>query len=101
MTWWVARAWKRVHEKHQDLIVKTFRYVGLSLNPDSSEDSDLKIKGLPDIAVGDWRLPISSPNSPDNPEILPEDEVNESTEVRMMGTFIQQRNLRIVSKTWS
>jgi hypothetical protein len=53
MTWWVATAWKRVHDEYQDLIVKTFKHVGLSLNPNGSKDRELKIKDLPSIAVGD------------------------------------------------
>jgi hypothetical protein len=28
--------------------------VGLALNPNSSEDKELKIKGIPDIEVGDY-----------------------------------------------
>jgi hypothetical protein len=54
LTKWVAEAWKELHEKYKDVIIKTFRSVGLSLNPDGSEDSELKVKGLPDIAVGDY-----------------------------------------------
>lgn len=29
--------------------------VGLSLNPDVSEDAELQIKGLDGMEVGDWR----------------------------------------------
>ena len=36
------------------MIIKTFRSVGLSLNPDSSEDAELKVKGLPNIKVRDY-----------------------------------------------
>lgn len=28
--------------------------MGLSLNPNSSEDSELKVKGLPNLVVGDY-----------------------------------------------
>ena len=46
--------WKELHEKYKDTIIQTFRRVGLSLNPDGSEDHELKIKGLDDIQVGDY-----------------------------------------------
>ena len=36
------------------MIIKTFRSVGLSLNPDGSEDTKLKVKGLPNIKVRDY-----------------------------------------------
>jgi hypothetical protein len=43
-----------MHEIHKELIIKTFRQIGLSLNPDGSEDHELKIRNLPGIEVGDW-----------------------------------------------
>jgi hypothetical protein len=55
LTYWVARAWKRLHLEYKDTIIKTFRNVGLSLNPDGSQDEELKIKDLPDITIGDYR----------------------------------------------
>jgi hypothetical protein len=55
LTYWVARAWKRLHLEYKDTIINTFRSVELSLNPNSSEDSELKIKDLLDITVGDYR----------------------------------------------
>jgi hypothetical protein len=54
LTKWVAEAWKELHEKYLHVIIKTFRSVGLSLNPDGSEDGELKVKGLPNITVGDY-----------------------------------------------
>jgi hypothetical protein len=48
------KAWKRLHLEYKNTIINTFRNVGLTLNPDGSEDSNLKIKDLPDIAVGDY-----------------------------------------------
>jgi hypothetical protein len=33
----------------------TFRQIGISLNLDGSEDSEIKIRDVPDIEVGDWR----------------------------------------------
>ena len=54
LTHWVARAWKRLHIEYKDTIIAAFRNVGMSLNPDGSEDGELKIKALDEITVGDW-----------------------------------------------
>ncbi|KAN0102647.1 hypothetical protein V8E51_010960 [Hyaloscypha variabilis] len=54
MTYWVGRAWDILHLGHRDLIIKTFRQTGLALNPDGSEDLELKIRDLPGLEVGDW-----------------------------------------------
>jgi hypothetical protein len=54
LTQWVAVAWKELHEKYKDTIIQTFQQVGLTLNPNSSEDHELKIKGLENIQVGDF-----------------------------------------------
>ena len=54
LTHWVARAWKRLHIEYKDTIIAAFRNVGMSLNPDRSEDRELKIKILDRITVGDW-----------------------------------------------
>jgi hypothetical protein len=40
--------------EYKDTIINTFRAVGLALNPDGSQDEELKVKGLPFIAVGDY-----------------------------------------------
>jgi hypothetical protein len=40
------------------MIIKTFRQVGLSLNPDGSEDLEIKIKDLEGIEVGKWELEV-------------------------------------------
>jgi hypothetical protein len=45
MTHWVTHAWEKVHKELKDTIIKTFRQVGLSLNPDGSEDSELNEMG--------------------------------------------------------
>ena len=50
------------------MIITAFRNVSLSLNPDGSKDSKLKIKDLPGITVGDYTAPptpISIPNDDD------------------------------------
>jgi hypothetical protein len=41
--------------EYKDSIIKTFRSVGMSLNPNGSEDSEIKIKGLEGIQVGERR----------------------------------------------
>jgi len=69
MTEWVAKAWEKLHIEHKDTIIKTFRQVGLSLNPDSSEDSELSIRDLPGITVGNYTKAQNSiivPNDNDN-----------------------------------
>lgn len=54
LTHWVARAQKRLHIEYKETIVKAFRSVDMSLNPNGSEDFELKIKALDDVIVGDW-----------------------------------------------
>jgi hypothetical protein len=54
LTHWIGIAWLELHHTHRDLIIKTFRQTGLALNPDGSEDSELKIRDLPGIEIGDW-----------------------------------------------
>ena len=60
LTEWVGQAWKELHERYKDTIIQTFRRVGLSLNPDGSEDHELKIKGLDDIQVGDYHSRVEA-----------------------------------------
>lgn len=50
----VGEAWEWLHRERKDMIVKAFRQVGLTLPIDGSQDSEIKIKDLPDIGVGDW-----------------------------------------------
>ena len=54
LTQWVAEAWKQLHIQYKDTIIQTFWCVGLSLNPNGSEDHEIKIKGLENIEVGDF-----------------------------------------------
>jgi hypothetical protein len=54
LTQWVGEAWEQIHRDHKETTIKAFRNLGLSLNPDGSEDSKLKIKDLPNIEVGDY-----------------------------------------------
>jgi hypothetical protein len=49
---------ERLHIKYKDIIVTTFRSVGMSLNPDRSEDKELKIKALDKIIVRGWHRNI-------------------------------------------
>jgi hypothetical protein len=46
---WTLEAYNELHEKYGHLIVKAFEQVGLSLNPDGSEDWKLKIRDLPGL----------------------------------------------------
>ena len=66
ITFQVADAWKKVYEEYKETIIKTFCQVGLSLNPDGSEDLELKIKDLSDIVVGDYNQPIIVPDEDGN-----------------------------------
>jgi hypothetical protein len=47
ITHWVKFAYDEVHRRYGDEIRKAFQQVGLSLNPDGSEDWKLKIRDLP------------------------------------------------------
>src|SRR4030081_131324 len=58
-----AQAWKELHEKYKSTIVETFQRVGLSLNPDGSEDHKIKIKDLDDIKVGDFTRKTLDPEN--------------------------------------
>ena len=71
MTHQVGIAQERLYREHKDTIIKTFKNVGLSLNPDRSEDHKLKIKDLPDLIVGDYNL-LPAVGLADNPIIIPD-----------------------------
>jgi hypothetical protein len=55
LTQWIGDAFDELHVKYKKTIIETFQRVGLSLNLDGSEDYKLKIKGLDDIKVGDFK----------------------------------------------
>ena len=55
----VATAWQWLHTERQLLIQRAFLYTGLSLQPDGSTDSLLRIKDLSTFAIGEWRLSAS------------------------------------------
>jgi hypothetical protein len=63
LTKWVAAAWKRLHIEYKQVIINTFRNVGLSLNPDGSEDHEIKIKDLDGITVGDYSQKDADPEN--------------------------------------
>lgn len=44
LTRWVGIAWQQFHEQYKATIVTTFRQLGISLNPNGTEDHELKIK---------------------------------------------------------
>ena len=52
----MVKAWKILYEQYKDTIIQTFCNLSISLNPDGSEDSELKIQDLPNIEVGDYTL---------------------------------------------
>ena len=58
----VAQAQEDLHKYNSETIRQAFRDVGLALPIDGSQDSELKIKDLPSIQVGDWQswLPTAS-----------------------------------------
>src|SRR6266516_386562 len=85
MTHWVTHAWEKVHKEHRDTIIKTFRQVGLSLNPDGSEDSELKIKDLPGIVVGDYNRPAIISDD--------DDEMGDTIEVQERGLLYMEQEL--------
>jgi hypothetical protein len=55
LTKWVGEAWELVHKHYKSAIIKTFQNVGLSLNPDGSQDHLLSIRDLPNITIGNWQ----------------------------------------------
>jgi len=46
VTWAVGEAWERFCLKHKDLVINTFRKLGLTLPIDGSQDHELSIKGI-------------------------------------------------------
>jgi hypothetical protein len=54
------------------MIIKSFRQVGLSLNPDGSKDLEIKIKDLEGIEVGNWELEIDITQEEDEESIAME-----------------------------
>lgn len=55
MTWIVSETWEWLHCEKNQLIIKAFRQVGITLPIDGTQDSQLTIKGLEDLEIGDWR----------------------------------------------
>jgi hypothetical protein len=49
MTHWIRNAGETLYRDYQDFIINSFSKVGLSLNPDGSEDHEIKIRDLPEI----------------------------------------------------
>lgn len=56
LTRWVGAAWERFHEKYKTTIKTTFRRLGISLNPDGTEDHEISIKKQDDLQVGDYMI---------------------------------------------
>jgi hypothetical protein len=53
LTHWVGQAWEVLHRDYKETIIKTFRQTGLLLNPDGTKDSEIKIRDIPHVKVGD------------------------------------------------
>lgn len=65
----VGEVFYRFHEEKKDIICRVFRKVGLSLQVDGSEDSELDIKGFSGLEIGNWRDDIgTAPPEADIPE---------------------------------
>jgi hypothetical protein len=54
ITKWVGEAWEWLHTVHHEVIIKTFRQVGLSLPHDGLKDIEIKIRDLPNLEVSSW-----------------------------------------------
>jgi hypothetical protein len=70
--------------KYKKTIIETFQRVGLTLNPNGSEDHKLKIKGLDDIKVGDFR----------RKELDPEDGLGSLTAIDVAAVEAAQLKLK-------
>ena len=55
MTWIVGETWDWLHREKSELIAKSFWQVGITLPIDGAQDSELRIKGLEDLEIGDWK----------------------------------------------
>jgi hypothetical protein len=75
---WVAEAWDKVHKYHKDAIIKSFSNVGLTLPTNGSGDSELSLRDLPNITVGDWTRATEA--TTENPIII-SDDVGDSIEI--------------------
>ena len=51
----VGQAWEDMHAEDGEIIRHAFKYVGLGLPIDGSQDHDIKIKDFPDVQVGNWK----------------------------------------------
>ena len=58
----VAEAWDWLHQEKKLLIMRSFQYTGLALQPDGSIDFLLRVKDLADLVIGNWSLSSSLTN---------------------------------------
>ena len=56
----VAQAWKWLHQEKKLLIMRSFQYTGLALQPDGSSDSLVRIKDLLNLIIGDQTVSAHS-----------------------------------------
>ena len=76
----VGAAWEQFCEKHQGLVVQTFRKLGITLPIDGSSDGELSVKGIDSslLEIGDWRREQNATSSEaDGLELLRNEETGE------------------------
>lgn len=56
MTHWVKKAWEILFKNYKDMIIKTFRNVGLFLQLDGLENDQIKVKDILELVVRDYNL---------------------------------------------
>lgn len=83
-TWAVGDAWERLCKEKQQVVVRSFRAVGLALPIDGSCDSEISIKGLDTAGLTaklrDWHLDGLDVGEANLVEISGEDDEDESLE---------------------
>ena len=100
LTKWVGDAFDKLHQPkakggYKETIITTFRRVGLSLNPDGSEDSEMKIKGLPDIKVGDFTREEEDPEDGTGGLLSKDIEAIEKAKARAIRALEKRREKRV------
>jgi len=87
MTKWVGDAWKIFNWKNRDVVIRSFRCLGIALPIDGSCDNEISIKGLETTmlmeGLKNWEhtptIDSSSEGTSDNPETDASDEEDEPT----------------------
>ncbi|RPA78178.1 hypothetical protein BJ508DRAFT_329449 [Ascobolus immersus RN42] len=55
ITKWVGTAWEKLHYYHSATIRKSFRMTGISISISDEKDDEIKIRGLEEYQVRNWR----------------------------------------------